>query len=434
MKTLIFVFLVFLLGAAEYSIEIRQAPVADVIRLLTFIQKKNVLVPGDLSGTVTASFPEISIENALQTVLNSNQLVGILKADVLEVRTRKVHEELGDDLVTKTIPLKYARAKDILSQSSTLMAGGRGIMSIDERSNSVTIRANAAQMENIRKLLEGVDKPVKQVRIEARIVNATKSFSKEIGIQWGINGSVGPVTVGGLGGGGQINGRNLNVNTPPGGPLSGASLSMGPFGSTFIDAQLSAAEQNSKAKVLSRPSIVTLDHLSATMSSSIKYYIRTAGNLTISAGAGANAPGAAAGGAGQAGAGAAGSQMTGTLSEISAGIILVVTPHILPDNKIVMDVSVTSSTPGTLTEGIPSIDDNTAKTTVTVNDGNTTVIGGLVRMNTSNDKRGVPILSKIPILNLFFGNTKDTQDDRELMIFISPKIIEDADQATEGSL
>ncbi len=439
MKTFLFM-LAFLvqMGSIEYSVEIRGAPVSDVLRLFAFVQNKNVLVPGDLPGTVTASFPRITLENALQTVLSSNELVGILKADVLEVRTRKMYEDSGENLITQTIPLKYARAKDVLAQSSSLISGtqgSHGSIVIDERINSVTVRGNSTQIDSVKKLLEGIDKPTKQIRIEARIVSATKTFSRSIGIQWGINGSVGPVTVGGINGLGsqspQLNGRSINLNSPADAPLSGANLSMGPFGTTFIDAQLSMGEQNNQAKILSKPSIVTRDHASATMSSTLKYYVRTAGNLTISAGAGTgtstSSSGSSSGGSssGASAGGSGGTQMTGTLSEISAGITLVVTPHILPGNKISLDVSVTSSTPGAAIEGIPSIDDNTAKTTVTVDNGSTTVIGGLVRTSSTKDKTGIPILSKIPILNLFFGNSKDDKQDRELMIFISPTIVQD---------
>lgn len=433
MKKLSLLFFILLLMAAEqYSVEVRDAPVTDVIRLLVSMNARNVVIPGDLSGTVIASFPEIELDNALKSILESNQLIGTQGSGVLAITTQKTQEALGKDLETTSFNLKYAHVKDVGAQAKALLIGSKGSVLIDDRTNSMTVRANQDQLQSIRTLVNNVDKIDKQVLIEAKVVDASKSFSRNIGIQWGINGSVGPVTIGGLNAtGGAQSGRALNVGAPSTDTSSGISAAMGPFGSTYIDAQISMGENNGTASVLSRPSIVTMNNQPATIQSGIQFYVRTAGSVTIASGTstGAGATGAPGGDplAGTGTASPSGASTGSNLQQITTGITLVVTPHITPDNKISLTINVVSSQVGAdKVADIPTVVNNSATTTVLLENGATTVIGGLAQSNKSKNKRGVPFLSKLPLIGALFGSTSKQNDNRELLIFITPTVIKEA--------
>ncbi len=454
-------FLIFVMAAKQYSVEARDAPVTDMIRLLASIDKKNVVVPGDLTGSVVASFPEIELGDALKSILESNQLVGSEANGILQVLTKKTQESLGKDLFTTSFNLKYAKAKDIGAQAKALIgnaaggggaggagaggATGKGSILADDRTNSITVRGTQDQIQSIRALIENNDKIDKQVLIEAKIVEASKSFSRNIGVQWGINGSVGPLTVGGLAGTGAAqSGRNLNVGAPSTDMISGISGALGPFGSTSIDAQISAGEVNGTLSILSRPSIVTMNNQPATIQSGLQFYIRTAGSVTIasggssSSGSSSTASTGASGGDPAAGGGSGASSGASTggsnLQQISSGITLVVTPHITPDNKISLAINVVSSQIdfSQMVADIPSINNNTATTTVLLENGATTVIGGLAQRTNSKNAHGIPVLSKIPILGSLFGNSSKAKSDRELLIFITPTVVQDVIKQMRG--
>jgi type IV pilus assembly protein PilQ len=439
MKKLSLLFFILLsMGAEQYSVEIRDAPISDVIRLLVSMDNQNVVLPGDLSGTVIASFSEISLDNALKSILESNQLVGIQKSDVLAVTTQKSQEALGKNLNTVNFNLKYARSKDVGAQAKALLAGSKGTILIDDRTNSMTIRATQDQLESIQTMVSNVDKLDKQVLIEAKVVDAEKRFTRSIGIQWGVNGSVGPVQVGGLNATGMAaSGRPLNVNTPGTSNMMGISTVLGQFGSTFIDAQLTAGEENGTALVLARPSIVTMNNQPATIQSGVQFYIRTAGSVTIASGsAPAAATSSAPGGdpvGGGAGATPSGASTGNNLQQVTTGITLIVTPHITPDNKISLTINVVSSQIGTVSVGdIPTVNNNSATTTVLLENGATTVIGGLATSSKNKSKSGVPWLSNLPVIGALFGRSSKQTGDRELLIFITPTVVEEAVKQMRG--
>ena len=206
---------------------------------------------------------------------------------------------------------------------------------------------------------------------------------------------------------------------------------MGPFGTTFIDAQISAGESNNTAQVLARPSIVTMNNQPATIQSGTQFYVRTAGSVTIASGTSTSAGATSSpGGDPTAAAGTAtpsGASTGSNLQQITTGITLIVTPHITPDNKISLTINVVSSQVGAdKVADIPTIANNSATTTVLLENGATTVIGGLVQINKKKSRNGVPWLSNIPIIGALFGSTSRSKDDRELLIFITPTVIKEA--------
>lgn len=423
----------FVLSAKQYSVEIRHAPVADVIRLLVSMENKNVIIPGDLTGTVIASFPKIELDDALNSVLESNQLIGSFSNGVLAVSTKKTQELLGKDLSTTSFNLKYAKAKEVGSQAKALLLG-KGSILIDDRTNSITVYATKNQIDSIAALVHNIDKIDKQVLIEARIIEASKNFSRNLGVQWGINGSFGPLRVGGLAGAGTSQGgRNLNVGAPSSNPISGVSAALGPLGNSFIDLQISMGEENGTLSVLSRPSIVTMNNQPATIQSGLKFYVRTAGSVTIASGSSPASGGASQAPGGDpsdssANAASSGATTGSTLQQITSGITLIVTPHITPDNKISLTINVVSSQVNfsQMVADIPSISDNTATTTVLLEDGATTVIGGLTKLTNSKSSKGIPWLARLPVIGPLFGTSSKGDSNEELLILLTPTVVKEA--------
>jgi type II secretory pathway component GspD/PulD (secretin) len=225
------------------------------------------------------------------------------------------------------------------------------------------------------------------------------------------------------------------------GPVAGIGFSLGPFNNLFFDAQVTAAEQSGDLSILSRPSIVASNNMPATIHSGVKYYVRTAASLTLSSGStSGSASTGSSGSSGTSGSGASGSaggaaggasaDQTAGLQEIDSGITLVVTPQITGDNKINLTINVTDSQADFTNEvdGIPSIVDNIATTTVLLDNGAITVIGGLSQKNVQNTKSGIPFLQNIPIFGYLFGSNQKTDIKKELLIFLKPTLVADGDK------
>lgn len=418
----------------RYHVDIRNAPVGDAIRLLAKMQNLNVIVPDGTNGKTNANFPSIKMHDALSAVLGSNDLGAIVENNVVRVSSKKNLEDRGEDLRTKTILLKYAKAEKLAPQVKLLLTL-RGSVMFDQRTNSVTIRDTGAGLASAVNLINAIDKIDKQVLIEARIVEGSDNYLRNLGIQWGINSNSGPLAVNGLSKlGTSADGRPFMVNAPSNSATSGIALTMknlpAPFDQLFLDTQITADEQKGLVSMLSRPSIVTMNNQAATIRSGAKFYVKTAGALNISSGTSSASGSAAAGAA--AGSGGAGS--TG-LQEISSGITLVVTPQVTADNKINLAIKVTQSTPdfAQAVDGIPAIVENNADTTVLLENGETTIIGGLFQKSVSNQQGGIPFLNRIPIIGWLFGNSANTNKKKELIIFLTPKLIaEGSAPASQG--
>lgn len=392
----------------NFSVEMRATPIADAIRLIAHLENNNVILPDKLAGTVTASFANTSLSSALDAILASQDLGVVRSNGILRVSTRATMEAQGDDLRTENITLKYAKAKVLQPQASQL-ASKRGAVFFDERTNSVTVHDTFQGIESVRQYILTVDIADQQVLIEARVVQANTSFARNLGIQWGINSSANGVSIGGL--------RSLGAAESTRPFMASMMAATAPTAAGFafgvdrlLDFQLSMAETRGEATVLSRPSIVTTNNEVARIHSGTTFNVQPPGGLNIGVGAaaGANpAVGAAA------------------LQQIVSGITLLVTPHISPDNKISMSIDVTQSEPdyNRAVGGIPAILDNNAKTNVVVHNGETTVIGGLFQSNRDNQKKGIPWLQDIPILGALFKSIAKTNNEKELLIFITPTIV-----------
>jgi type IV pilus assembly protein PilQ len=321
-------------------------------------------------------------------------------------------------LVTRIVPANYAAAKDLRPNLEKLLSR-RGTIIIDARTNTMIITDTQASLDAVLALIEKLDRPTPQVMIEARIVESSRTFLRELGIQLGlahsqITDKTFPNRIDVRGGVPGTNTGGLTPPTPPANFLldlpaavglgSGGAIgfSLASIGGSVLDAQLSALESSGRGKIISSPKIATLDNTEAQIQSGRKIPV-----ATVSA--------------------------EGTRTEfVDANITLKVTPHVTPNEFIGMKITATKNEADFTQQvnGIPTITTREANTDMLVKDGDTVVIGGLYRRNIQSNRSGVPGLSNIPVLGWLFRKESQRDDSDELLIFLTPRIIRQ-DDATD---
>ena len=393
----------------RYDIEFRQSPLRDALQFLSWIGGTNIIIPEVVTGALTVSFKNISVREAITSIIKANNLEFTVEGQIVRVGSKENFKDSGEDLQTETFRLRYAVAKDMQEKVQKLLSS-RGSLTADERTNSLIVRELASNLGNVKRLMEDVDVRDAQVLIEAKIVEASRNFSRSLGIQWGVNMSGNKANVVGVNSVGASDAGNpLNVNLPATNPTSGLGLLIGTLaGATNIDVQLTAAEQRGDVYVISDPSIVTSNGRAAHIRSGETLLIRTVGDVNI--GTTGSAP-TNAGGTG--------------LQEIKTGVELNVTPNISIDGFVKLSIEAITSKPDftRAIEGVPVVVDNTARTNVLIRDGETTVIGGLARFSDTLTRKRVPGLSNIPLLGNLFKSKDRKKENSELMIFIKPTIV-----------
>ena len=392
----------------KYDIQFYQSPLRDSIQFLCWIGGVNVIIPEDVVGTTTVNFRDISVRDALTSIVKANSLEYTIEGDVVRIGSRESFRDSGEDLQSETFRLRFAVATEMQPKIEKLLSS-RGSALSDERTNSLIVREIPSNLGNVRRMIADVDIKDAQVLIEAKILEATRSFSRDLGIQWGLNSSGNRVNVTGLTGvGAADNGSPLNVNMGAGSPTSGIGLLIGQLaGNTNIDVQISAAERRGDVYVISDPSIVTSNGNAAHIRSGDTLLIQSTGDINIGTPGGTQSAGSAG------------------LQQIKTGIELNVTPQISVGDLVKLEIEAVTSQPdfSRAIQGIPVVVDNTATTTVLVKDGETTVIGGLSRFSDTLTKRNVPFFSKIPLVGNLFKSKNRIKGNSELMIFIKPTIV-----------
>jgi type IV pilus assembly protein PilQ len=292
----------------------------------------------------------------------------------------------------------------------------RGQVQVDPRTNTIILTDLASALEGADDLMNTLDRSEPQVEIEARIVQTTRDTARALGVQWGVNGrmtselgNTSPLAfpaqagISGRTGGTQNSPTGsvrsevpTGVNLPVTGATSAIGLAMGTLnGSLNLDVALSALEKNGNGKILSTPRVMMQNNVEAEMMQGIQIPIQTVSNNTV------------------------------TVTFKDAALQLRVKPQITASNTVIMDVYLENATPDYSREvnGIPPIDTQRAKTQVLVHDGDTTVIGGIMVTQETNAHDKVPMLHRIPLLGWLFKRDSVADSNRELLIFITPKIV-----------
>ena len=415
----------------KIALDFYETDVKNVFRILKEISGKNFAVDKDVDGKVTLTLDKpVPWDQVLDLVLKMNQLGKIFEGDIIRIATAetlkkeevqykdllKANEEKKalEPLVTKYISVNYANAqKDILPKIEALLTENRGSVSADQRTNIIIMTDVETKIEKAREIVKSLDIPTRQVMIEARIVEATVDFAREIGIKWGgqyyetgthDHGNVtttGRVFGSNMGGNYDPAATNYAVNLP-GTTLFNAATKAAGLGFTFgriggsivdLDLRLMAMETNSEGKIISAPKIATLDNEIARIKQGYDYpFYQTdeAGNVTT------------------------------TWKPVD--LLLEVTPHITSDNRVSMAIKTTKNDLKTVL-GETTIATKEAETKLLVSDGETIVIGGIIKETLNWSEAKVPFFGDIPILGWLFRSKYRTTDKSELLIFITPRVI-----------
>jgi type IV pilus secretin PilQ/predicted competence protein len=410
------------------SLQFKDADLRDVVLYLADFANLNVVFDPDVRGTVTCDLQAVPWDQALDIILRYNRMGKSIEGNVLriapvtiltredeELRKLKESKELAGPLDVKTITLSYSKAKDV----STLLkskVSTRGEIVIDDRTNTLIISEVREKMALLEKLISVLDTPTPQVSIEARIIEATATFTRNLGIQWGYKGiadsaygnqtslsfpnsivadgsliPTGEVTkgIGGPLGGYAVNLPAASFNTAVG-------FSFANVLNTFqLDVALTALESSGNGRIISSPKVTTQNNQPAEIVQGRQIPVQTVANFTV------------------------------TTRYVNAALELRATPQITAEGTIIMTIEIQNNAAdfSNLVNGIPPITTQSAKTTVMVPDGGTTVIGGIYRTEDSTTRDSVPFLGKIPILGNLFRSLARTKQNRELLIFITPRII-----------
>ena len=400
--------------------------IRDVVMFFGQLTGINLVLDPEVSGPVTIQLFGVPWDSALLTILESHNLGYKVQRNIVRITTTtKLAEEeqakallmdqerAAQPLETQQIELSYARAADLLDLTERQLSE-RGEAVVDERTNSLIVRDISDSITALHDLLETLDQPAPQVNLKARIVETTREFSRELGVQWGFQGvadaahgnTTGLVfpnnmTVQGnnsafIGGEG-IGGTPFAVNLPTSEATSGIALSMGSVLDSFrLDVTLSAMESSGRGKVISTPNVTAQNNNPAHIESGQRIPVQVLVDNTAS------------------------------IQFINANLQLQVTPQITDEDTIMLQIVVDKSEPDFTREvnGVPTIFTRRAETRVLVRDGGTTVIGGIFQLTVNEVESRVPALHRIPLLGWLFKSQETTQNNNELLIFITPQILE----------
>lgn len=423
----------------KLSLNFQNVEVRAVLQVIADFTGLNIITSDTVTGNLTLRLKDVPWDQALDIILQSKGLsmrkngtvVWIAPSDELATKEKLELESKQqildlEPLHTETFHLKFQRAENfvkVLTDDKQRILSKRGSAVIDPRTNTLFIQDTPTKMDEIRSILAQIDVPVKQVMIESRIVEATDSFSKNLGIRLGLHDSGGsgyPVSSGGgtrLSFGGQIedpgyhtgqaadvptfNEQQLNVNMAAGaiGGFRSGALSFVLFKSVlgrFLNLELSALQADGRGKIISNPRVVTADQMEATIEqgTEIPYLSASSSGAT-------------------------------SVSFKKAVLSLKVKPQITPDDNVIMDLKVNKDSRGTDTIAGPAIDTKQITTQVLVENGGTVVIGGIYTEDERTTVTKIPVFGDLPLIGPLFKNTQKRDDKTELLIFVTPRILKD---------
>ncbi|MGP5041348.1 type IV pilus secretin PilQ [Psychrobacter celer] len=435
------------------SMEFQDVEIRSVLDILAQFTEMNIVASDSVAGNITLRLINVPWDQALDIILKSKNLGKrengnvILVAPATELAEQEAREleaqqavESFAPLRTEYIRLSYAKAQDVLtliSQGSgssgsssnraddnNSLLSNRGTVTVDERTNTLIVKDVADSIENIHKLISKIDIPVRQVMIEARIVSATDSFSKEIGVRWGIlsNGAANNRNLL-VGGSNQtlwdlkdfdvetttVNGQtvsypsyditrpdNLNVDLGVANPAGSIAFGLLSMSDVMLDLELSAMQADNRGEVISTPKILTADKQTAKVSSGTQIPYQSAAD-----GGGTK------------------------IDFIEAVLSLEATPNITPDGKIGLQLEILNGTPIRSLDGQVAIAEDSLTTNIIIEDGQTVVLGGVFKNRTSNGVDKVPFLGDLPYIGRAFRKDVRSNAKEELLIFVTPKLIND---------
>lgn len=435
-------------SGAPLSLEFQDVSVRTILEVLAQHTNTNIVASDSVSGNITLRLINVPWDQALDIILKSKNLDKRVNGNVIwvapvaelakqEADELKAQQEkkVLDPLRTEYIRLNYAKAENVRtlieagratsdrSSGSTSLLTDRGTVTIDTRTNTLIVKDTAETISNIRDLISKIDIAVKQVMIEARIVTASDAFTKELGVKWGILSQGVHSNRNLLVGGSEqtiwdlkkysmqsmtVNGQtvdypsytitrpdNLSVNLGAANPAGQIAFGLLSISDLLLDLELSAMQADNKGEVISSPKVLTSDKQTAKIMSGtqVPYQEASASGAT-------------------------------STSFKDAALSLEVTPNITPEGKIGLELLIENGTPNYSTNPV-SIDKDSINTSVVVDDGQTVVLGGIFKNILGNNVTKVPFLGDLPYVDRFFKRTSKTNNKQELLIFVTPKLVND---------
>lgn len=436
----------------KIALDFYETEIKNVFRILREVSGKNFAVDKDVTGKVTLTLAEpVPWDQILDLVLKMNKLGKTREGSIIRIATRatlaeeeRVRQEKRtaelaardqqqqlEPLFTEYLPVNYSNAgKEIKPHVEKLLTKDRGNVSVDERTNMIILTDTKEKISRAKELISKLDRVTPQVLIEGRVVEATTNFTKEIGTTWqtglgveqtgtgvvqtpnesviniggatedvttAVNNRVGVGPQNGYDALGGTYGYNVAVDFPI------AAANYGSLGFNFmriagtpflLNAKLHAMESQGEAKIVSAPKVVTLDNKKAVIKQGISYPYQTVENGEVN------------------------------VEFKDVDLLLEVTPHVTPDSRISMNINITKNDLGDVIAGQQSFTTKEAQTELLVNDGDTVVIGGIIKTASRQDLQGIPYLNKVPVLGWLFKAEGSTDQKEELLIFITPRIIQ----------
>jgi len=419
------------------NFDFEDADLRAVLRVFSAESGLNMIIDPNVQGRVNVLLNDVPWDQALDQILRSNKLGYTVEGNIIRIaplsvlaseqeENRKLVEAkaLAGELRVQTFPLSYAKADSVSPLLTKTVLSQRGQVTVDTRTNTLIIQDLPDRLVTAQQLLGTLDRPQPQVEVEARVVQTTRNFARALGIQWGFNGransTIGNTTGlafpnnGSLGGRvpGQSGGQTQGPTDPRGGvadqqtasvvnlPVAGTSalgLALGSINGAFnLDVALTALETSGKGRILSTPRLTTQNNQTAEVAQGVQFPVQTIANNTIST----------------------------TFKD--ATLKLQVTPQITASGTVIMNVALENASPdfgNRDTNGTPAINTQRALTTVQVNDGATTVIGGIFVSQEQSTNDRTPYLYRVPILKWLFQRNTTNDSSNELLIFITPRIL-----------
>ncbi|MEO5618948.1 MAG: type IV pilus secretin PilQ [Candidatus Eisenbacteria bacterium] len=401
-------------GSGTFSIDVEGADIRTVVRAIGEFSGRNIVVGKDVKATVRVRLNNVGWQEALRTVLRSNGLDytdegGILRVDdASKLQSEAVDREAARAkqmelvaLETRIIKLNYANASEMAASLQPSLTR-RGSIQTEKRTNSLIVSDLSSSLDQVEQMAIKLDSTTPQIEITAKLVDVNVEALRELGIEWNAGLSPPeffnstpyppvPIKLFNDGDQGALGEHNTGIADPATRITYGLSKNWG-----FIEAQLQVLEQNRKANIISNPRITTVDNREA------KILVGQKIPLIVQDVAG------------------------NPVSQLQTiGIQLKVTPHLTQDNKIIMDLhpEVSDLATRSTVQGGVIINTSEADTRVMVDDGQTAVIGGLIRTNESTVRRGIPFLMNMPLIGWAFRSDATARDNRELIIFVTPRIL-----------
>jgi type IV pilus assembly protein PilQ len=412
------------------SLDFQGSDLRAVLRVFAEISGLNIVIDPTIQGTVDVALRDVPWDQALDIILRANKLGYVVDGTIVriapltvladeEAQRRKLSEEqaLAGELQVLTRSLSYARADDLRPLLTTTVLSQRGTIQTDQRTNTIIINDLPDRLQRASELLTTLDRPEPQVEIEARIVQTTRDFARRLGVAWGVNARASAALGNGLPvafpNQASVTGRTgANQGAPPPDPgsdlvsnmvnlgvqgaPSAVGLALGSInGAINLDVALSAVEESGQGKILSTPRVATQNNVAAEITQGVQIPIQTVANNTV------------------------------TVTFRDAALTLKVTPQITAANTVIMNINLENASPdfSRSVNNIPPIDTQRAVTQVLVEDGETTVIGGIFISREQASQDRTPALHRIPLLGWLFKRDEFAEESRELLIFITPRIL-----------